>query len=665
MSIEFGCGCGKQYRVADGMAGRRVQCRACGRQITIPAGDAEAGLPDESLLSAAAEMERQAAIQPEPARVPVPPPLPNQDWLKPAVPTPRQTRYVPQKQRKSPKSGAGFSLKTRAAQVFVLLSVVGAGFKVYNKVVGKPSNSPAGYVGSTPANNASRSRSNASAALQTAIAPASALRPPTAPVQGVLRGAFSVEADSGPQTIWVYLPMAATAQAKSLPCVMVAASGGTAVSGVALGDGDVAEHLPYVRAGFAVIAYDVEGDAERLQDYEPAIRAFMRSDAGLRNAERARVNALALFPEIDPDRVFAAGHSSSATLALLLASRNPAIKGVVAYAPAADPLNGVDADVLREIEAVFPDIRRFTEAHAPANCRPVVPVLLVHSRVDEVLPYESSQRYASANSDRVTLVTLDQGGHYDSMIAEGMPRGVAWLRSRAGLPEQAIAPKPPVQEPAPVAAAPRAAEVKRAAPAPRPDSSAGAQPSRVWQVGEYAEVLDGGVWRKSKILQTRENEYRIHYEGWADTWDEWVKPDRIRPLPEQDQAAAQPAPEPAAAPAPKTGPWKQGDSIEVLDHSVWRESKVLKVRGDEYFIHYEGWNSSWDEWVKPDRTRPLPAPVGGPWKQGDTIEVLDHSVWRESKVLKVRGDEYFIHYEGWNSNWDEWVKPHRTRPLRK
>lgn len=93
-------------------------------------------------------MERQAAIQPEPARVPVPPPLPNQDWLKPAVPTPRQTRYVPQKQRKSPKSGAGFSLKTRAAQVFVLLSVVGAGFKVYNKVVGKPSNSPAGYVGS-------------------------------------------------------------------------------------------------------------------------------------------------------------------------------------------------------------------------------------------------------------------------------------------------------------------------------------------------------------------------------------------------------------------------------------------------------------------------------------------------------------------------------------
>ncbi len=35
------------------------------------------------------------------------------------------------------------------------------------------------------------------------------------------------------------------------------------------------------------------------------------------------------------------------------------------------------------------------------------------------------------------------------------------------------------------------------------------------------------------------------------------------------------------------------------------ESKVLQVRKGKYFVHYDGWNSRWDEWITPDRMMKL------------------------------------------------------------
>src|SRR5687768_15249570 len=36
MSITFGCECGKPFTVADGYAGKRTKCPACGRPLTVP-----------------------------------------------------------------------------------------------------------------------------------------------------------------------------------------------------------------------------------------------------------------------------------------------------------------------------------------------------------------------------------------------------------------------------------------------------------------------------------------------------------------------------------------------------------------------------------------------------------------------------------------------------
>src|SRR5205823_5836036 len=63
---------------------------------------------------------------------------------------------------------------------------------------------------------------------------------------------------------------------------------------------------------------------------------FRAADAGLANAKAALDFVLAKVPNIDPNRVYIAGHSSAGTLALLVAEQEPRIKGCAAFAPRTD-----------------------------------------------------------------------------------------------------------------------------------------------------------------------------------------------------------------------------------------------------------------------------------------------------------------------------------------
>lgn len=57
-------------------------------------------------------------------------------------------------------------------------------------------------------------------------------------------------------------------------------------------------------------------------------------------------------------------------------------------------------------------------------------------------------------------------------------------------------------------------------------SAAPAQPS--FRAGQAVQVQWQGSWYPARILQVGQGRYRVHYEGWADSWDEWVTADRIR-----------------------------------------------------------------------------------------------------------------------------------------
>lgn len=239
--------------------------------------------------------------------------------------------------------------------------------------------------------------------------------------------------------VWVYTPPGTHAP-RSLPCVLIAPAGSNLISGMRLGSGDRPEHLPYVKAGFAVVAFELDGPLDNRHnasdlDVRRAYLKFSAAKAGLVNARNAIEFVLQRVPEVDPDRICAAGHSSAATFALLLAEHEPRISACVAYAPAVDAL-GRWGDAADDLADVLPGSIEFLKRSSPITHAEHLdcPVFLFHARDDSNTRVEESIRLADKLrrlGKDVTLVTVPTGGHYDSMIDEGIPRGIQWLSSQA------------------------------------------------------------------------------------------------------------------------------------------------------------------------------------------------------------------------------------------
>lgn len=50
-----------------------------------------------------------------------------------------------------------------------------------------------------------------------------------------------------------------------------------------------------------------------------------------------------------------------------------------------------------------------------------------------------------------------------------------------------------------------------------------------FKIGQEVLVEWSGSWYNAKILEYKDGHFKIHYIGWGSTWDEWVKPSRIKP----------------------------------------------------------------------------------------------------------------------------------------
>ena len=137
----------------------------------------------------------------------------------------------------------------------------------------------------------------------------------------------------------MYLP-ADRHETRSLGCVLIGPAGSQLVHGMQLSESDQAEHYPYAQHGFAVVAFEIDGalpsespwDAE----YREAYTKFIASAAGVANARVALKYAKTEIPEVDPDRIYVAGHSSAGTTALLCAEHVEGLAGCIAYAPCSD-----------------------------------------------------------------------------------------------------------------------------------------------------------------------------------------------------------------------------------------------------------------------------------------------------------------------------------------
>lgn len=106
---------------------------------------------------------------------------------------------------------------------------------------------------------------------------------------------------------------------------------------------------------------------------------------------------------------------------------------------------------------------------------------------------------------------------------------------------------------------------------------------------------------------------------------------------------------------------KVGERVEVYSQKSWWKGYVIDARNDKFKIHYYGWEEADQEWVTAKQMRQA-KPIQ--FRVDEKVEVEWQKKWYPAKVLEVKGGTHFISYEGYGSEWDEWVSSKRIRKIR-
>ena len=430
MSITYQCErCGRWYTVREGKVGTKASCKDCGHEMVVP------NTPDlfddriDGPVGGASVPRRPAPLS-QPPRTSTSP-----------MPSPRPpTSDTDASSGKLWGGGLGIA-------GFILLVILKIAIRVPFGGNKRPARAmPPQVVAKQPMFNRAPLTVNLSDPIAVPktfpdLGPAREIEPGVSFREIRLRPdpALQPAPPGSSGTLWLYLPTSDPARPapKSLPCVLMAPAGSNLLAGMKLTPEDKPEHIPYVKAGFAVLAFDLDGadsNARRGAVLWQNMQSFLLARSGLVNGRIAIEFLKAKVPEIDPDRLFVAGHSSAATFALLLAEHEPSLKGCVAYAPVVDL-----AEHVRKAGLV-PLIQRsgfieLTTALSPKtresdlNC----PLFVFQARDDESVDVDENLAFVDRLKllgKHVTLDLVNNGGHLQSMIDAGIPSGIAWLKAR-------------------------------------------------------------------------------------------------------------------------------------------------------------------------------------------------------------------------------------------
>ena len=236
-------------------------------------------------------------------------------------------------------------------------------------------------------------------------------------------------AESGNE-VWIYSPKKPPEGA--MPCVLIPPAGSPLIHGMKLSAGDSPEHLPYANAGFLVVAFEVSGSGYDANPFS-ALKEFKASKGGVLDAAEALKYASGKY-KIDRSKIFVAGHSSAGTIALDVARSSKVFKGCIAFAPSCEITKHQDMEAIKTLSKFVPGYLEFFEGISPVRNAEKLrcPLFLFYAKDDGHLRPGEIPRYATAVkkfNPRVTVETVDSGGHYRSMISEGIPRALVWIDS--------------------------------------------------------------------------------------------------------------------------------------------------------------------------------------------------------------------------------------------
>jgi len=85
---------------------------------------------------------------------------------------------------------------------------------------------------------------------------------------------------------------------------------------------------------------------------------------------------------------------------------------------------------------------------------------------------------------------------------------------------------------------------------------------------------------------------------------------------------------------------------------------VKDISNNQYKIKYDG--VDFEAWLKREQFKLLDNSTSN-YSVGSKVEILWSGSWYKGEILEVNNDKYKIHYDGYGSNWDEWVTSERLR----
>ncbi len=238
-----------------------------------------------------------------------------------------------------------------------------------------------------------------------------------------------VEFPGGPQA----------AQEGTYPCILITSAGTGLFHGISWDPEEEQvgspEHLPWAKAGYVVVAFEEDGplasDSPSNQEMQRAILAFHNAKAGIINGQTALNFVEQKLPCVDKRRVFAVGHSSTGTLALILAANDERVQGVAAFAPAINLETRFPADLIQGLrQAGVSDLATDYSPHTNEGKLRNKPVFLFHALDDsnvKVAESQAAEARMKAIGVPVTLMVVPNGNHYDSMIREGIPSAISFF----------------------------------------------------------------------------------------------------------------------------------------------------------------------------------------------------------------------------------------------
>lgn len=89
--------------------------------------------------------------------------------------------------------------------------------------------------------------------------------------------------------------------------------------------------------------------------------------------------------------------------------------------------------------------------------------------------------------------------------------------------------------------------------------------------------------------------------------------------------------------------------------------RIEAINGDDFLLRWSSYDEAIKEWVKSSNTRPWNPKV---YANGSKVLVLSEKKWYPAVVLNSKYGVHLIHYDDYESVWDEWVSPERIKPVR-